>query len=151
MKNIKFGTAGWSYKDWEGIVYDRKEHGLEMLSSFLDCVEINNTFYRIPDERMVTEWAERVRERKDFTFLIKLWKGFTHEETWGMNSSLYICAASSKMKTGLEQHLLSFRFISREMTGTRKKLRELPRHSGITMFFLNSGMSHGWKKNSSPG
>jgi len=47
---IFVGTAGFSYKDWEGIVYPpdlkkRKVHPLEYLAQFIDCCEINTSFY----------------------------------------------------------------------------------------------------------
>ena len=48
--NILVGTAGFSYKDWEGIVYPadlkaRKVPPLQYLAQFYDCVEINTSFY----------------------------------------------------------------------------------------------------------
>jgi uncharacterized protein YecE (DUF72 family) len=48
--NIFVGTAGFSYKDWEGVVYPadlkkRKIHPLEYLAQFFDCCEINTSFY----------------------------------------------------------------------------------------------------------
>jgi len=49
---IRVGTAGWAYEDWEGIVYpDRKPprfDPLAWLAGYFDCIEINSSFYRIP-------------------------------------------------------------------------------------------------------
>jgi uncharacterized protein YecE (DUF72 family) len=47
--NIFVGTAGFSYKDWEGTVYPkdlkkRKIHQLEYLAQFFNCCEINTSF-----------------------------------------------------------------------------------------------------------
>ena len=47
---LRIGTAGWSYKDWEGIFYPpgmrgRREHPLEYLARFFDTTEINTSFY----------------------------------------------------------------------------------------------------------
>ena len=46
---IRIGTAGWSYKDWDGIFTRPKSldklHPLEYLSRFFDVVEINTSFY----------------------------------------------------------------------------------------------------------
>jgi uncharacterized protein YecE (DUF72 family) len=47
--DIFIGTAGFSYKDWEGVVYPkdlkkRKIHPLEYLAQFIDCCEINTRF-----------------------------------------------------------------------------------------------------------
>ena len=51
-KNYYIGPAGWSYKDWEGIVYPLKKgknfHPLKYISHYFDTVEINSSFYRPP-------------------------------------------------------------------------------------------------------
>ena len=47
---IKIGTAGWSYKDWDGIVYPaslkKTKHPVEYLAQYFDMVEINTSFLR---------------------------------------------------------------------------------------------------------
>lgn len=80
---IRFGTAGWSYPDWDGIVYpartaEKFDH-LAYLARFLDCIEVNASFYRIPRETAAISWVNRVAFKKDFLFTIKLWRGFTHD------------------------------------------------------------------------
>ena len=46
------GAAGWSYADWEGVVYPRKKprgfHALAYLAEHFDLVEINSSFYSVP-------------------------------------------------------------------------------------------------------
>ncbi len=81
------GTAGWSYEDWAGIVYPqpapRGFRPLEYLAGFFDCIEVNVTFYRLPDRRWVEGWIRQVRDRREFQFLIKLHQEFTHgSEPW---------------------------------------------------------------------
>ncbi|MBN2129662.1 MAG: DUF72 domain-containing protein [Sedimentisphaerales bacterium] len=77
---IHIGIAGWSYPDWDGIVYtDRKADPLEYVSGFVDCIEINNTFYRPPVERMTNSWLQRTAPRREFFFTAKLHQSFTHE------------------------------------------------------------------------
>ncbi len=74
------GIAGWSYADWEGIVYtDRKADKLVYVSGFVDCIEINSTFYRPPFARTTKSWLERTSERPGFFFTAKLHQSFTHE------------------------------------------------------------------------
>ena len=74
------GIAGWSYADWEGIVYtDRKADKLVYVSEFVDCIEINNSFYRPPFARTTKSWLERTSDRPGFFFTAKLHKSFTHE------------------------------------------------------------------------
>jgi uncharacterized protein YecE (DUF72 family) len=80
---IRIGPAGWSYKDWAGIVYpDRPPHGfspVEFLSKLFDTVEINTSFYRPPNPNMTRRWPEQVKVNRGFQFTAKLWRGFTHE------------------------------------------------------------------------
>ena len=77
---IYIGIAGWSYPDWKGIVYtSSKIDKLEFISKFIDCIEINSTFYRPPDEKNSTSWLKRTSAKKDFFFTAKLLKDFTHE------------------------------------------------------------------------
>ncbi|MBC8181555.1 DUF72 domain-containing protein [candidate division KSB1 bacterium] len=79
---IYIGPAGWSYKDWEGIVYpSKKEKGfdqLQFLSQIFNVIEINSSFYRPPAVSTTKSWAERVKSNPDFTFTCKLWQEYTH-------------------------------------------------------------------------
>ena len=80
---IRIGPAGWSYKDWEGIVYPEKPgkkfDPLEYLSRYFDTIEINSSFYRPPTASTTKSWANRVAANKDFVFTAKLHRVFTHE------------------------------------------------------------------------
>ncbi|MBM4025556.1 MAG: DUF72 domain-containing protein [Planctomycetes bacterium] len=74
------GIAGWSYPDWEGIVYtDPKADQLAYVSGYVDCIEINSSFYRPPTERNVRSWLNRTAGRPEFFFTAKLHQSFTHE------------------------------------------------------------------------
>lgn len=80
---IRVGPAGWSYKDWEGVVYP--PHGsrfdaLAYLASFFDTIEINSPFYRIPPPQHARSWARRVASNPEFMFTTKVFRGFTHEK-----------------------------------------------------------------------
>jgi uncharacterized protein YecE (DUF72 family) len=76
------GPAGWSYPDWEGIVYPPKPprsfDPLEYLSSYFDLIEINSTFYRVPPRATCRRWVERVASRPDFVFTAKAPQEITH-------------------------------------------------------------------------
>jgi len=84
MGKYFFGIAGWSYQDWAGIVYpEKKPKGfdpLTYLTEFFDAIELNNTFYRIPESKVVSNWAKRVSGNPRFRFTAKLWEGFTHKK-----------------------------------------------------------------------
>lgn len=80
---IRVGPAGWSYKDWEGIVYpphgSRFDH-LAYLAHYFDTIEVNSSFYRIPPPTHARSWTRRVAHNEDFRFTVKLFRGFTHEK-----------------------------------------------------------------------
>jgi uncharacterized protein YecE (DUF72 family) len=80
---IHIGPAGWSYKDWEGVVYPQKPGSkfdpLNYLARFFDTIEINSSFYRPPTPATTKSWARRVADNPTFTFTAKLHKVFTHE------------------------------------------------------------------------
>jgi uncharacterized protein YecE (DUF72 family) len=80
---IRIGPAGWSYKDWEGIVYPQKPgkafDPLEYLARFFDTIEINSSFYRPPAPTTTKSWATRVAANENFVFTAKLHRLFTHE------------------------------------------------------------------------
>lgn len=83
MNKIRIGPAGWSYKDWEGVVYPQKPGAkfdpLTYLSRFFDTIEINSSFYRPPSASSAKSWAKRVADNPDFRFTAKLHRVFTHE------------------------------------------------------------------------
>jgi len=80
---IRIGPAGWSYKDWEGVVFPQKPgprfDPLEYLAQFFNTIEINSSFYRPPAPSTTESWAKRVADNKNFTFTAKLYRVFTHE------------------------------------------------------------------------
>src|ERR1044071_57678 len=82
-RKIYVGPAGWSYKDWNGIVYPAKPGSkfdpLSYLAEFFDTIEINSSFYRPPAASSSKAWARRVAHNPDFKFTTKLYKPFTHE------------------------------------------------------------------------
>lgn len=80
---IRFGIAGWQYRDWEGIVYPKPQprgfDPLSYLAGFFDVAEIDSSFYRPPQPGAARGWVRRVADHRDFRFTGKLLKGFTHE------------------------------------------------------------------------
>jgi uncharacterized protein YecE (DUF72 family) len=76
---VLVGTSGWSYKEWKGSFYPPKLPAEEMLrfyGSRFPTVEVNNSFYRIPSERVLAGWAEQVPE--GFRFVLKASRRVTH-------------------------------------------------------------------------
>jgi uncharacterized protein YecE (DUF72 family) len=76
---VACGVAGWSYPDWEGFVYPPKTPDkLRYIAGFVDCIEINSTFYRPPDARTVASWVARTEDLPGFYFTAKLHQDITH-------------------------------------------------------------------------
>jgi uncharacterized protein YecE (DUF72 family) len=76
---LHVGTSGYSYKEWKGSFYPEKLPAKEMLSYYasrLPAVELNNTFYRLPQKSMVENWKEHVPD--NFRFSIKASQRITH-------------------------------------------------------------------------
>jgi len=91
---VLIGPAGWSYSDWNGIVYPAHRpagfHEAEYLAQFFDAIEVNTSFYNPLRPEMCRGWLERVAANPAFLFTAKLWQRFTHE---GSTSSQDVAAA----------------------------------------------------------
>ena len=77
---VLVGTSGYSYKEWKGNFYPEDAKPQDMLRLYggrLKTVEINNTFYRMPSEKMLLAWTEQVPE--DFSFVLKASRRITHQ------------------------------------------------------------------------
>ena len=77
---IRAGTSGWSYKEWKGHFYPEKLAAKDMLRYYAErfpTVEVNNTFYRMPNLTTLEGWAAEVPE--DFSFVLKASKRITHD------------------------------------------------------------------------
>jgi uncharacterized protein YecE (DUF72 family) len=80
---VLIGPAGWSYADWNGILYPthrpRGFHEATYLSQFFDTIEINTSFYSPLRVDFATQWIDRVSANPRFLFTAKMWQRFTHE------------------------------------------------------------------------
>ena len=77
--NFYVGTSGYSYKEWKGSFYPQNLAAKDMLTYYaskLPAVELNNTFYRLPQPGMIENWKSQVPE--DFRFSVKASQGITH-------------------------------------------------------------------------
>jgi uncharacterized protein YecE (DUF72 family) len=86
MEKIYAGTAGWSYKDWVGSFYPKGQSKdfdmLEFYSAYFNCIEVNSTYYTYINHRIVEGWINKVENREDFLFTIKLHQDFTHKKKY---------------------------------------------------------------------
>ena len=75
----RVGCSGWQYKHWRGDFYPSDlptTRWFEHYAAHFDTVEINNTFYRLPEEATFRRWAERAPMR--FLFAVKASRFLTH-------------------------------------------------------------------------
>lgn len=88
MGEIRVGTSGWHYPSgagtWNGIFYPaRRPRGFDELAYYaerFDTVEVNSSFYRMPEPGMSAAWVRRTPA--SFQFAIKLFQKFTHPDMY---------------------------------------------------------------------
>jgi uncharacterized protein YecE (DUF72 family) len=79
QSKVLAGASGYSFKEWKGTFYPEKMKPEDMLAHYsarLPTVEINNTFYRMPQTSVLESWAGTAPE--DFRFGIKASRRITH-------------------------------------------------------------------------
>lgn len=75
------GTSGWHYPHWRGPFYPETLPASRWLAYYVErfsCVEINNSFYRLPELATVEQWHRQSPE--DFLFAVKAWRVITHRK-----------------------------------------------------------------------
>jgi uncharacterized protein YecE (DUF72 family) len=78
--NVRVGTSGYSYAPWKGSFYPADLKTADMLRYYAErfaTVEINNTFYRMPNAGMLERWAAETPE--SFSFVLKASRRLTHQ------------------------------------------------------------------------
>jgi uncharacterized protein YecE (DUF72 family) len=103
--NLYVGTSGYSYKEWKGAFYPLDLPNKQMLRYYGErfrAVEINNTFYRMPEASVLEAWAGAVPA--DFKFVLKAPQQITHrhrlKDTGDLVSRLIDVARALKERLG---------------------------------------------------
>lgn len=76
---IRVGTSGWQYADWKERFYPRRVPQREWLAWYaahFDTVEVNATFYRLPNKDVVQRWADTLPD--GFLMTVKASRYLTH-------------------------------------------------------------------------
>jgi uncharacterized protein YecE (DUF72 family) len=79
VNSVRIGCSGWSYGDWRGALYPDglpQRRWLERYAEVFDTVEVNATFYRLPQEKTVRGWVDQVPD--GFLFAVKASRYLTH-------------------------------------------------------------------------
>ena len=81
MRDVRIGTSGWAYKDWNGTFSPEEVKAagrLEYISRRFRTLEINASFYRMPTDQAVAGW--RAQTPDDFLFAWKASRFITHNK-----------------------------------------------------------------------
>ncbi|MGH9740714.1 MAG: DUF72 domain-containing protein [Candidatus Acidiferrales bacterium] len=128
---IRVGLAGWSYDDWNGIVYPtphpRDFHEVTFLAQYFDTIEINTSFYQPLKPQLAVQWIGRVAENPRFLFTAKLWQKFTHEPSATADDEKLVRAGFDPLREAgkLGAVLLQFPFSFHHTPETLARLKHL--------------------------
>lgn len=78
---LRVGTSGYQYDHWRGVFYPRdlpKSRWFAYYARHFDTVEINNTFYRLPETRVFDAW--RAAAPLGFRYAVKFSRFGTHRK-----------------------------------------------------------------------
>jgi uncharacterized protein YecE (DUF72 family) len=102
---VHIGTSGWHYKHWKGTFYPEDIADKNQFSAYIKTfrtVELNNSFYHLPDVDTFTNWRKCAPD--DFIFAVKGSRYITHmkklNETTAALQSLLKNASALKEKLG---------------------------------------------------
>ena len=75
---IRIGCSGWNYASWKQELYEGlpASRWLEHYARHFDTVEVNNTFYRLPNRDAVANWERTAPP--GFVFAVKASRYLTH-------------------------------------------------------------------------
>jgi uncharacterized protein YecE (DUF72 family) len=76
---VRVGCSGWQYGHWRGDFYSQSlptGRWLEHYAAVFDTVELNNSFYRLPDRGTFERWRDRTPG--GFLFAVKASRFLTH-------------------------------------------------------------------------
>ncbi|HEY4097803.1 MAG TPA: DUF72 domain-containing protein [Baekduia sp.] len=79
MAKVRIGCSGWIYRSWKDDFYPAgcpQRRWLEHYAGRFDTVEVNSTFYRLPQRDAVAAWVRRTPD--DFVFTVKASRYLTH-------------------------------------------------------------------------
>ncbi len=131
MSQLRIGCSGWNYAHWRELIYPKglpAKRWLQHYSTLFDTVEINNTFYRLPQVSAVRGWVEG--SPPGFLFAVKMSRYITHiKRLTGLEQGIPLfysriapLARSTKMGPVLWQLPPTFRRDDERLAGCLKAL-----------------------------
>jgi len=137
--NLYAGSSGYSYKEWKGPFYPEKLPDDQMLRFYGErfrTVEINNTFYRMPKQSVLEEWAANVPA--EFKFVLKASRQITHIKRLkdASDSVSYLLKVAASLKDRLGPLLFQLPpFLKKDAARLREFLALLPRQQRAAFEF----------------
>lgn len=137
---ILVGTSGYSFPDWVGRFYPAGTKNDDMLALYakaFPAVEINMSYYRMPDAKLFERMASRTPP--GFQFMVKAYKGMTHDPSEWKSGT--ICVPFRESLEPLEREakfagvLAQFPWAFRNIEESRRHLADLrARLAGVPLF-----------------
>jgi uncharacterized protein YecE (DUF72 family) len=142
--NIHIGTSGWQYKHWKGRFYPKDLKAKEEFNYYcklFNTVELNNSFYRLPESSSFTKW--RKVTPANFVFSVKASRFITHMKKLSVDKAsirqFFTRAGKLKEKAGPVLFQLPPRW-KINITRLEEFLGKLPRGQRYTFEFRD----HSW-------
>ncbi|HGY56175.1 MAG TPA: DUF72 domain-containing protein [Caldithrix abyssi] len=137
--DVKIGTSGYSYEDWRDNFYPSdipKAGMLEFYSWFFNTVEINSSYYRIPNHHVFQRMAEKTPP--DFEFIVKVNQETTHRRLENKQAINQLIEALKPMMECQKLHglLAQFPYSFRNTEANRRYLSETKRFVGDIPLFV---------------
>ena len=130
MATFWIGTSGYSYEEWKGPFYPAEITETEMLKYYaqrFSTVEINYTFYRMPNVRTLQSWAKETPD--GFAFTLKAPRRITHDLRLrdAADPLTYFCDTAKALKHRLGAMLFQLPpFLKKDVARLEDFLHQLP-------------------------
>jgi uncharacterized protein YecE (DUF72 family) len=126
--DIHVGTSGYSFADWVGPFYPPGTKSAEFLAYYarqFGCVEVNSTYYRIPQPRVFEQMEKKTPA--GFRFVVKLHQSMTHEGSTDAATYASFLAVLEPLKAAGKYHglLAQFPWAFRRTDGNKAHLERL--------------------------
>ena len=122
------GTSGYSFADWVGPFYPPGTKSADFLSYYaheFSCVEVNSTYYGIPEPRVLQRMEQKTPD--NFRFIVKLNQAMSHERNLEPALVTRFLEAIQPLKDAGKYHglLAQFPWAFRRDEGSKSHLERL--------------------------
>jgi len=143
---IAIGTSGYRYADWKGTFYPADLPENQQLAYYAErfrTVELNFTYYRMPNARTIESMVRRTPEA--FTFWVKANEATTHQQDPVVAAPFNEALAPAREARRLAGILFQFPYSFRNTERNRAWLARLPDdfpHDPLVVEFRNAAWAN---------